>query len=348
MEIHVYDRNLRRLGHIENHTSLQWHRKYYECGTFELHCPVTDENLKLLQPGNIITKGDDKREAAVIRGDQTEEESTLVNEILRNGYFLPVYLGDRLTGSLFNFNGTVEDAMQYMINRMEAVPLLQLGEKIGDTTKIQFQATYKNVLEYLTKLAKYAEIGFRIVPDFKTKTMTFETYKGVDRTQAQGKNARVIFSESHDNLNQVKHTYSDETMKTKVIVGGTGDGANRIYVTVGGGTGFDLREVFLDAKDINQDELTEEEYLAALATRGQEYLNENKVLENFEAEVEADVNFTYREDYDLGDIVTVKKKKWNITQNLRITELCEVYEYGGMYVVPTFGDALPTKINWDE
>lgn len=348
MEIHVYDRNFRRLGHIENHTSLQWHRKYYECGTFELHCPVTDENLRLLQPGNIITKGDDKREAAVIRGDQTEEESTLVNEITRNGYFLPVYLGDRLTGPLFNFNGTVEDAMQYMINRMEAVPLLQLGEKIGDTTKIQFQATYKNVLEYLTKLAKYAEIGFRIVPDFKAKTMTFETYKGVDRTQAQGKNPRVIFSESYDNLNQAKHTYSDGTMKTKVIVGGAGDGVNRIYVTVGGGTGFDLREVFLDAKDINQDELTEEEYLAALATRGQEYLNENKVLENFEAEAEADVNFTYREDYDLGDIVTVKKKKWNTTQNLRITELCEVYEYGGMYVVPTFGDALPTKIKWDE
>lgn len=61
MEIHVYDRNLRRLGHIENHTSLQWHRKYYECGTFELHCPVTAENLRLLQPGNIITKGDNKQ-----------------------------------------------------------------------------------------------------------------------------------------------------------------------------------------------------------------------------------------------------------------------------------------------
>ena len=57
MEIHVYDRNLRRLGHIENHTSLQWHRKYYECGTFELHCPVTAENLRLLQPGEHYNQG---------------------------------------------------------------------------------------------------------------------------------------------------------------------------------------------------------------------------------------------------------------------------------------------------
>ena len=224
MEIHVYDRNLRRLGHIENHTSLQWHRKYYECGTFELHCPVTAENLRLLQPGNIITKGDNKQEAAVIRGDQAEEESTLVNEITRNGFFLPVYLGDRLTGPQFNFNGTVEAAMHYMIGRMEKIPLLQIGATTGDTTKVQFQATYKNVLEYFTKLAKFAEIGFRIVPDFKKKTMTFETYKGVDRTQAQGENPRVIFSESYDNLNQAKHNYSDATYKTKVIVGGAGDG----------------------------------------------------------------------------------------------------------------------------
>lgn len=348
MEIHVYDRNLRRLGHIENHTSLQWHRKYYECGTFELHCPVTAENLRLLQPGNIITKGDNKQEAAVIRGDQAEEESTLVNEITRNGFFLPVYLGDRLTGPQFNFNGTVEAAMHYMIGRMEQIPLLQIGAMTGDTTKVQFQATYKNVLEYFTKLAKFAEIGFRIVPDFKKKTMTFETYKGVDRTQAQGENPRVIFSESYDNLNQAKHNYSDATYKTKVIVGGAGDGLARIFVTVGGGSGFDLREVFLDAKDINKEALTDAEYLEALKTRGQEFLNENKIFENFEAEAKADVNFTYGKDYDLGDVVTVKKKKWNTAQNLRITELCEVYEYGGMYVVPTFGDALPTTIKWDE
>ena len=110
MEIIVYDRNLYRLGTIENHTSLQWHRKYYECGTFELHAPATEDNIRLLQPGNVIRpKGKD--EAAVIRGDQTEEESTLVNEIVRNGYFLPIYFNDRLTGPMFTFNGTCEDAI---------------------------------------------------------------------------------------------------------------------------------------------------------------------------------------------------------------------------------------------
>ena len=56
----------------------------------------------------------------------------------------------------------------------------------------------------------------------------------------------------------------------------------------------------------------------------------------------------YKTHYDLGDIVTVKKKKWGIVLNQRITELQEVYEYGGMYVVPTMGDALPEKIDWSD
>ena len=52
-------------------------------------------------------------------------------------------------------------------------------------------------------------------------------------------------------------------------------------------------------------------------------------------------------DWDLGDVVTVNKKNLNKILDLRITEACEVYEYGGMYVVPTFGEALPTVRNWD-
>ena len=347
MQIDVYDRDLRRLGQIENHTSLQWRRKYYEAGTFELHCPVTDENLRLLKPGNILAKGD-KTEAAIIRGDETEEESTLINEIVRTGYFLPIYFNDRVTGPVFNYSGTCENAMRFIINRITPIPYLELGEALGDDTAVDFQATYKNTLDYLTKLAKAAEIGFRVRPDFKEKKMIFETYKGIDRTQRQGRNPRVIFSEDYKNLNRVKHTYSDATYKTKIFVGGAGEGTARIYVTVGGGTGFDLREEFLDAKDISQEELTNAQYLEALRTRGREYLAEHGIVENVEAEAEADVNFTYLKDYDLGDIVTVKKKKWGITQNLRITELCEVYEYGGMYVVPTFGEPLPTTIKWDD
>lgn len=99
----------------------------------------------------------------------------------------------------------------------------------------------------------------------------------------------------------------------------------------------------MDAKDIQSEGLTDAAYKEALAQRGRETLAANVVSESVECETEADINFKYKTHYDLGDIVTVKKKKWGIVLNQRITELQEVYEYGGMYVVPTMGDALPEK-----
>lgn len=153
MEIIIYDRNLYRLGTIENHTSLQWHRKYYECGTFELHAPATEKNIRLLQPGNVIRpKGKD--EAAVIRGDQTEEESTLVNEVVRNGYFLPIYFNDRLTGPMFTFNGTCEDAIAfkvYIISTLEQI-----------TSPVTVKLTNKTTGTMQTVTVTKSQMGFYV------------------------------------------------------------------------------------------------------------------------------------------------------------------------------------------
>ena len=347
MEIWVYDREMRLQGVIENQTSLIWSRKLYTAGKFEIHAPATRENLELLQPGNIITKGD-KKEAAVIRGMENEE-STVLNEIIRTGYFMPIYFSDRLTGPMFNFSGTAEAALYKLAHTPEAIPRMTWADLQGYEEKVEFQATYKNTLSHMEKIARGAGLGFRVVPDFGKKTLIFEVFKGKDRTAGQKVSARVIFSETYNNLNRAKYTYNDELYKTRVIVGGAGEGTARVYVTVGGGTGLDLREVFLDAKDINQEKLTQEQYIEALNTRGKEYLTTScQIAECFEGEAEAEVNFIYKKDYDLGDIVTIEKKGWNISTDLRITELQEVYEYGGMYVVPTFGDALPEVIKWDD
>lgn len=347
MEIWVYDREMRLQGIIENHTSLVWSRNFYTAGKFEIHAPATEDNLDLLRPGNIITKGD-KQEAAVIRGLENEE-STALNEITRTGYFMPIYFNDRLTGHTINFNGTAEAALYRLAHTPESIPRMEWGALKGYSEKVEFQATYKNTLSYMEKIARASGMGFRVVPDFKEKTLTYEVYKGRDCTAGQRVNPRVVFSETYNNLNRTKYTYNDELYKTKVIVGGAGEGADRIYVTVGGGKGLDLREVFYDAKDINREGMTQAQYLEALWARGEEYLKTScQIAECFESETEAEVNFIYKQDYDLGDIVSIKKKNWNITTDLRITELKEVYEYGGMYVVPTFGDALPETVKWDD
>lgn len=346
MEVRIYGRDLYRKGQIENQTSLIWTRKFYEPGTFELHAPITDENLYLLQKDNIIGKKG-SAEAGIIE-DIEKEESDIKNEITVKGRFLSSYMDRRLIKKTVNFSGKTEVAMRQLYSGVVPLPLVELGSLNGFPETVEFQVTMKNLLTYESKLSRAGAIGFRFRPDFRERKIVFETYQGKDRTFSQHENNRVIFSESYNNLNNAIYRYNNQNLKTFAIVGGQGEGDARIYYELGGGEGYDLREVFVDAKDINPDGLTTAQYKAALLQRAQETLNDAIASETLESETDAAINFVYKEDYDLGDIVTVRKKKWNLYMNQRITELSEVYEYGGMTVVPTFGDPLPEKIKWDE
>ena len=254
----------------------------------------------------------------------------------------------RLIKKTVNFSGKTEVAMRQLYSGVVPLPLVELGNLNGFPESVEFQVTMKNLLTYESKLSRAGAIGFRFRPDFRERKIVFETYQGKDRTFNQHENNRVIFSESYNNLNNAIYRYNNQNLKTFAIVGGQGEGDARTYYELGGGEGYDLREIFVDAKDINPDGLTAAQYKAALLQRAQEALNDAIASETLESETDAAINFVYKEDYDLGDIVTVRKKKWNLYMNQRITELSEVYEYGGMTVVPTFGDPLPEKIKWDE
>ena len=346
MEIKIYDANLYRQGQIENQTSLIWTRKFYEPGNFELHAPITEENLRLLQPGNIVGKKGSE-EAGIIE-DLEKEESDIKNEVTAKGRFLSAYMDRRLIKQTVNFDGRVEVAMRNLLSGAVAIPLVELGELHGFTETVRFQATMKNLQSFETKLSKTGAIGYRFTPDFINKRIVFDLYQGKDRTFSQTTNNRVIFSEDYNNLNNAHYKYNDQGLRTYAVVGGEGEGSSRVYVTIGSGSGLGLRELFVDAKDIQSEGLTSAEYREALLQRGREALNEAIISESLECETEAAINFTYKEDYDLGDIVTIRKKKWGLYMNQRITELQEVYQYGSLTVVPTFGDPLPETVNFNE
>ena len=345
MEIRVYNSDLYRIGQVENQTSLIWTRKFFEAGNFEIHAPITPKNLELFAAGNIVSiKG--AKEAGVIE-DIEKEESDIKNEITVKGRFLSSYLDRRIIKGTVNYeNKKIEVVMRELLQRCEAIPRVELGEYHDFTPTISFQATYRNLAVVFSKIAKFGLIGYRFTPDFDEHKIIFDTMQGVDHSFAQSENNRVIFSEDYNNLSNAIYKYNDQALKTVAIVGGQGEGSARVVVEVGSGSGLNLREVFVDARDLSPDDLTAAQYKEVLRQRGYEELNADIVAESLECETAPSINFTYKSDYDLGDIVTVKKKSWGLYMNQRITEIQEVYEYGGGYVVPTLGDPLPETIDW--
>lgn len=347
VELIVYDREMNRIGILENQTSILWIRKYYEPGCFEIHAPITLENLKLLAKENLITQKGNV-EAGIIENIEYNESYSL-NEIIVKGRFLSSYMDRRIVKQTINFNGYIEDGIKALIRSVETIPLLKVEDSMKlSTDTISFQATMKNLQNLVTKLVRGSALGYRFRPDFKNKVILFETYQGIDRTMNQNVNSRVVFSETYNNLNKAIYRWSDQLVKTVAIVGGEGDGEKRKYVSVGSGTGFDLREIFVDAKDLTSDGLTTIEYENILKQRGYETLELNSASETLEYESAANINFKYKVDYDLGDIVTVHKRKWDIQMSQRITEIQEVYENDGMIVIPVLGSPLPEKIEWGD
>lgn len=349
MQLRIYDAELKFLGITENQTSVIWTRKYFEPGEFQVELPITDDNLSLFQLGNIVSKRD-SIEAGVIE-DLRLHESISAKVIIASGRFLSSYMDRRLIRPKYNFSGRIEVAMRTILDNAADIPLVELGELQGFTEEITFQATYKNLLSYQTKLAKAGGMGYRFRPDFTTKKIYFEVYKGLDRTREQSDRAFVEFSDRFDNMNDIDARFNDKLYKNVGYVGGQGEGDDRIYVTVGddASTGLERREVFISATDITRDEgMSEVTYRQKLAERGNEKLKECVFSNAVECVTIPMGNFEYKRDYDLGDIVTVRKTNWNYENQQRITEISEVYEHGIAQIVPVLGTAIPEKIEWED
>lgn len=347
MEIRVYDPQLDLRGIIENQTSLIWRRKYFEPGEFELYAPITSFNLQVLIMGNLITMyGQD--DAGVIE-DVKCEENPQKNGIVVKGRFLAAYMERRLIKGTVMVSGPIEQTMRSLLEGVTPIPLLEMGNLQGFPEEATGQITYKNLLKFMEKLARAGNLGFRFRPDFNKKKIVFEVYKGVDRSIQQTKNNRVTFSENYDNLNQATYRANDQNYANVAYVLGVNTEDKETIVVTGEteAVGLERREMYVDASGINAADFTPEEFQKALEQEGKNALDEKRMSETFECDTEANGNFVYRKNYDLGDIVTVKKASWRMQRSLRITELQETYEYGSMVVTPTLGNPLPTAIDWE-
>ena len=344
IEVRIYTATMNFAGIVDNFSSLQWNRKYSEPGSFELHCPITAANTALLHRGSLVWKKGAK-EAGVIE-DLKLEETAKKAEITAKGRFLSSYLDRRLIRPFYACYGKkAEIAIREIYSNAEPIPLVELGEVQGYMETVTFQATYQNLLAKVEEICSGMATGFRFRPDFVNKKIYFELYRGLNHSITQSDRERVIFSDGFANLDSATYEENDQVYKTVCYVGGQGEGSDRTIVEVGAtdSTGLERRESFLSATDVRNDNISDSQYRDALKQRGNAALANAIMASSFDATVNPNGNFRYLEDYDLGDIVTVQKEAYGVTQNLRITEISEVYENGIYKIEPKFGEGLTVK-----
>ncbi|WP_049041121.1 siphovirus ReqiPepy6 Gp37-like family protein [Clostridium sporogenes] len=372
MEIYIFDKDLKLKGVLDSFISLRWVKRYSKSGDFQLNCVLNEDSIKLLQRGNIIFKKGDN-EAGYIETRQLSINSS-GNELLEiKGKFLTNYLNRRISWGRICFDGSCKNLIEKLINEnvinpsniKRKIPNIILGN-ININNSIQYNNSFGNILEQLEKVADTNNFGFRNILDIKNRKIIFEIYKGVDRTINNGTVAPCIFSREFENILQQQYIDSINNYKNTCLIAGAGEGSDRKITSIEEGEGLDRYEFYVDARDLQDKEQKEfkskdaegnetiemkdveipwERYKPLLIQRGKEKLSECKEVQSFDAKINIQGNNVYKKDFNLGDIITVRDKKWRLTLNRRITEIEEIYESKGVTINVILGNSIPSIID---
>ncbi|MFV0414586.1 MAG: siphovirus ReqiPepy6 Gp37-like family protein, partial [Oscillospiraceae bacterium] len=333
--------------------SLQWRRKFFTAGEFELHFNLTAKNKHLLGDGNIVCRTDSP-EAGIVEIQRLQDDGD-GDKAMVKGSFITAALARRYLYGQETAIGKAEEVMRQWVNKLAINPSnadrkmakIELGTLQGFPEGISAQTSDAELLQALTDVGKVSGLGYRLRFDRFVQTVFFEVLKGVDRSISQQLNPRIIFSDEMHNIKSTEYELKTNRYKTYVVVGGeTVEGVPQKRVAVGGGSGWERRETYCDASGTSSADLTEAQYEDVLRNEGQLNLWSASRIENFEGKIATASEAMYGVDFELGDIVTVGQKKWGHYENLRITEVLEVFEKGRKTVAPTFGSPAPSIIDF--
>lgn len=211
--------------------------------------------------------------------------------------------------------------------------ILELAPLRGLTKTATSQRTYVSLYGISQVLCNSAGYGFRLIHDKKLKKLLYDVYEGTERNG-------IKFSEKYGNLSNLTMLLSETNFRNVAYVGGAGEGADRQFVTVGAtdASDFNRREIYVDARDIQQEEgQSTSEYRQLLQARGIEQLNEcNSVIEvSFEISSK-----DFGTSFFLGDIITCILQEYGMRISVRVAEFTKTYEGNTETTALTLGSPI--------
>lgn len=314
-----------------------WDRKYYEAGKFSVQIRAEDYSRKMQY---IFTK--DRPELGVIQKSAYEDRD---ETITLSGFFYEKRLADKIVYPVFERYGTREDFVTAAVETYKSdIPKLSVVMRQGTGEKIRKQETGATLEEIAYSTLQVEGKSYRCVYSFERDMVEFQIYQGVDRTQAQSVNNFVTFSKGFRNIKNVKAQSDSSAYKNYFVVGGQGEGADRITAVLDMSAGEYRRELFINGstKTYDPEKQSVGEYKNVLIQMAVERAQRYVSINNVEFDAVADAGAAYLEDYDLGDKCDIILDRLGLSFEARIIEVLETWSGGEHQVTLTFGDKIPT------
>lgn len=334
MELLALDREFNIISQLVP-SNIQWNRKYYEHGTFEIQVKADQYNDDMTY---VYTK--DRIELGMIN-KVSYSESSNAKSILISGYFIERWMNDKIIYPTFYGIGEVTAVLKNMVDSYkEDIPISNIDALVTGE-KVDFQETGTELGKKLNEVLQTQEMSYRIRYDFPNNLFKMEFYRGVDRTQSQNINNFVTFSTSWGNILSVKADTDNSNYKNFAVVAGTGQADERININVDLSNGGYKKKIFIDQRNEkwNESEQTIEQYKLKLEQLGLEKLLGYENVSNIEFEPKA-LSYNYLIDYDLGDKCDVMINDLSLLIEARIIGIYEVFKDNMQTITLEFGNKI--------
>ena len=321
----LLDINLDIVTIIDDYETLYFEEKFADVGECKIEISADSENFKSIQKNMFIYL--DKYRCWFIEDiDISEGKATLsclaLSFIFSHRIIIPptdkshLQVSNKLTGEIAK--AFIDSCLVKSTDESRNIPLVFESYKVGH--KAIYESRYENLLSELQVLATYSNFGFKVGIDIKNRNYVCSLYEGRDMTE------EIIFSEEFDNIDDVKISDSNSGYKNTVYIAADGEGANRNIqkMAIGDYSGFMLREDIIEAQiDKETDEEGNEipvDVANTIEITGLEFLEENCEKTSIEA-----ILLNTVEEIEVGDIVTIKSKRYGLQLTQRIIEVNTEY-----------------------
>ena len=324
IELRILDEGFEQIAIVRDFTSLQWTQKYYEPGEFAVQVGMNYTHL--LPYARYVYRVS----ADVLGVIESQKVDTMH---MMRGRFASSQLMERAVNKRVTYTGTVEGVCRDIVREFciepedpaRVMPHLVLGEYggIGEETEVTIQPYGKTVYEAIREVLTANEMSFRLRYVFETNALVFEVYKGLDRTQNQTENDWCVFSSELYNVQKEVFTRSQDTRNFAYVVNGNEDNNEDEWVMeIEVPDGRPRAEVWVQDNTRLTEDMTEEEFEAAVRQTGLNKLAEFNIADTGECEISVHNAMSY----GLGDLCTYINSRIGVTFEQRITEIREVYE----------------------
>lgn len=342
MELYITDSELNDITTVDTAKSVIWHSVYCGSGDFELYIPADAEMLHTIQEGYFVYRENSDTlmiiEKIIPKTDIENEDFLIISGRSAEGI-----LARRIVWHQTNLNGRVTDEAMRLIqenitgpsDEKRKIPILKQGTAVYSQETLQRQLQGEDLLTCITEILSSSGLGYAIKK--QGKYLYFNIINGADRSEGNSEDIpEVIFSEEFDNLITSEYIRDYEEYKNVALVAGEGEGTARKTGTAGDASGLARRELYVDSSiSTNDGQISISDYNRMLVEEGNAALEERRVSETFHGEVIPDGNFVMKQDYFLGDIVTIRNS-YGISAKVRITEFTENEDENGNNFVVSY------------